>query len=142
MSKKDKINNSSDLSSDDSNLYKTANLSIWELLKPRSREMRKESTVAEDKFWQAVRNKKLGVSFRRQHAINHYIADFVCLDKKLIIEIDWSIHDIKIESDEERTAYLNSIGYHIIRFKNEEVINDIESVKLTVIEVLGKINIK
>lgn len=131
-------NNYNDDSDHDFHTYKTVDPLMWEILKSRSRKMRKESTPAEDVFWQIVRRNNLGVSFRRQHAINHYIVDFICIRKKLIIEIDGSIHDDKVESDQERTDYLNSIGFHVIRFTNEEVVNDIESIKLALIKWLDE----
>ena len=71
-----------------------------------------------------------GYKFRRQHIIGNYIADLVCLDKRLIIEIDGLIHQLpenKI-SDEERTLWLNKIGFDVIRFKNGEVLNNTDEI--------------
>ncbi len=91
-------------------------------------EMKKNPTKAEDILWQEVRNKKLGHKLRRQHIIDDYIVDFVCLRKNLIIEVDGKIHDKQKEYDEARTEDLEAIGYKVIRFQNEDVENDIKKV--------------
>jgi very-short-patch-repair endonuclease len=94
----------------------------------RAIELRKESTPAEAKLWAYIRNDQLGVNFRRQHAIGNYIPDFVCAQKKLIIELDGSQHLEQEEYDEERTKYLESQGYRVIRFWNNQIMNDINGV--------------
>ena len=97
----------------------------------RAREMRKSMTEAEKILWSSLRGKKLnGYKFRRQHPISQYIADFYCHEKRLIIEVDGGIHmktDIK-ENDENRTVELYMFGITVIRFRNDEVLNDLESV--------------
>jgi len=77
-----------------------------------------------------LRRKTLGVEFRRQHIIGDYIADFICLEKKLIIEVDGGYHSLpdQVEDDETRSRNLEALGYHVIRFSNEEVLNDTASV--------------
>ena len=94
-------------------------------------ELRKNMTEAEDKLWQRLRNRKLNnLKFRRQHPVNKFIADFFCTEKELIIEVDGGIHndpDAK-EHDENRTYELEQFGLKIIRFTNEEVMNDIDKV--------------
>jgi very-short-patch-repair endonuclease len=94
----------------------------------RAIELRKELTPAERKLWAHIRNDQLGVNFRRQHAIGNYIPDFVCIEKKLIIELDGSQHIEQKEYDEERTKYLEAEGYKVIRFWNNAVMKEIESV--------------
>lgn len=94
----------------------------------RAIELRKELTPAERKLWAVIRNDKLGVTFRRQHAIGKYIPDFVCIKKKLIIELDGSQHLEQEEYDGERTKFLESQGYKVIRFWNNQIMNDINSV--------------
>ena len=85
----------------------------------RARALRKELTPAERKLWSVLRGNQLnGVSFRRQHAIGNYIVDFVSIKHKLIIELDGSHHLEQAEYDEERTGYLESQGYRVIRFWN------------------------
>ncbi len=102
----------------------------------RAIELRKELTAAERKLWAAIRNDQLGVNFRRQHAVGNYIPDFVCIEKKLIIELDGSQHLEQEEYDEERTKYLNSLGYKVIRFWNNDVMNNIESVILAIMNAI------
>ncbi len=95
----------------------------------RARRLRKELTPAERKLWSVLRGNKLnGVSFRRQHAIGNYIVDFVSIKKKLIIELDGSQHLEQTEYDAERTKYLESQGYQVIRFWNNLVENELNSV--------------
>ena len=95
----------------------------------RARALRKELTLAERKFWSVLRGNKLnGVSFRRQHAIGHYIVDFVSIKHKLIIELDGSQHLEQAEYDEERTRYLESQGYRVVRFWNNQIEKEINGV--------------
>ncbi len=95
-------------------------------------ELRKEPTPAEVKLWSRIRNDQLGVNFRRQHAVGNYIPDFVCIQKKLIIELDGSQHLEQVEYDEERTKYLESLDYRVIRFWNSQVMSDIDGVILAI----------
>ena len=97
--------------------------------KHRAVELRKELTPAEAKLWARLRNDQLGVNFRRQHAIGNYIPDFVCVQKKLVVELDGSQHLEQEEYDQERTEYLEEQGCKVIRFWNNEVMNDIEGIK-------------
>ena len=101
-------------------------------------ELRKELTPAERKLWTIIRNDQLGFNFRRQHAIGNFIPDFVCIEKKLIIELDGSQHLEQEEYDKERTQYLESQGYKVIRFWNNDVINSIEGVILVIMNALEK----
>ena len=96
--------------------------------KHRAVELRKESTPAERKLWSRIRNDQLGVTFRRQHAVGIYIPDFCSPKVKLIIELDGSQHLEQQEYDAERTRYFESQGYKVIRFWNNAVMKDIESV--------------
>ncbi len=98
--------------------------------------LRKEPTPAESKLWSRIRNDQLGVNFRRQHAVGNYIPDFVCIENKLIIELDGSQHLEQEEYDEERTKYLNSLGYKVIRFWNNDVIKNSDSVILAITRAL------
>ncbi|MFY8184715.1 MAG: DUF559 domain-containing protein, partial [Bacteroidia bacterium] len=108
--------------------WQTANLEIYPLLKQFARENRQPQTEAEDALWQSVRNKNLGVKFRRQHAISTYIADFICIEKSLIIEVDGEIHNSTQEKDAARTDVLNKLGFEVIRFTNEQVLNNHDTV--------------
>ena len=102
----------------------------------RAIELRKELTPAEGKLWSRIRNDQLGVNFRRQHAIGNYIPDFCSPKAKLIIELDGSQHLEQTEYDEERTKYLNSLGYKVIRFWNNEVTNNIDGVILAILHAM------
>jgi crossover junction endodeoxyribonuclease RuvC/BirA family biotin operon repressor/biotin-[acetyl-CoA-carboxylase] ligase len=95
-------------------------------------QLRKDLTPAERKLWSRIRNDQLDVTFRRQHAVGNYILDFCAPRRKLIIELDGSQHLEQKEYDEERTKYLVSQGYRVLRFWNNDVMNNIDSV-LTVI---------
>jgi very-short-patch-repair endonuclease len=103
-------------------------------------ELRKEPTPAEAKLWSRIRNDQLGVNFRRQHAIGKYIPDFVCVRKKLIVELDGSQHLEQEEYDEERTEYLEALGYKVIRFWNGDVMNNMDGVILAIIQALENEN--
>lgn len=110
--------------------YITTDPYTFKKLKPFSLKNRRNLTEAERIIWNAIRNRKLGPKFRRQQIIASYIVDFVCLELKLIIEIDGGFHD-NIEqqkSDKSRTESFQSLGYRVLRFKNEEVLNNLKSV--------------
>ncbi|MBN1536854.1 MAG: endonuclease domain-containing protein [Anaerolineales bacterium] len=102
-------------------------------------ELRHNLTPAEIKLWQYLRKIQLGnARFRRQHAIGRYVVDFCAPANKMIIEVDGSQHLDQQEYDAERTAYLESQGYRVIRFWNNEVMNDIEGVIKAIEMVLSE----
>jgi very-short-patch-repair endonuclease len=91
--------------------------------------MRLEPTQAERVLWREVRHGGLcGVPIRRQHPIDRFILDFYCASRKLAIELDGEIHDAQQDQDAERTLMLSTRGIRVIRFRNEEVLNHLESV--------------
>lgn len=94
--------------------------------------LRKAQTPAERKLWSRIRNDQLGVTFRRQHAVGNFIPDFVCIEKKLILELDGSQHLEQVEYDENRTKYLESLGYKVIRFWNNDVMKNMDGVILSI----------
>ena len=97
------------------------------LLIEKAKENRNNPTEAEAALWSQLRNKQLdGYKFRQQHLIGDFIVDFVCLSKKLVIEVDGGIHKETKEYDEERTKILADRGFEVLRFKNEEVLGDID----------------
>ncbi len=110
--------------------YQTADPCLYERLKRYARENRNRSTEAEEILWELLRAKQLGVPFKRQHIIGDYIADFVCLPAKLIVEIDGGYHQLPEQqmSDEQRTEWLQKRGYKVLRFINEEIIADTNNV--------------
>jgi very-short-patch-repair endonuclease len=95
----------------------------------RARQLRKEMTPAEKRLWAAIRGRLVdGLKFRRQHALGSYIVDFVCTEKRLIIELDGAVHDQQIDYDAARTQHLEQYGYRVLRFRNDEVLNDLGAV--------------
>jgi isoleucyl-tRNA synthetase len=121
--------------------YKTADKSVYELIRVLSDKNKKRPTEAESLLWEHLRGKQLdGYKFRRQHIIADFIVDFVCLSGKLIVEIDGGYHnDAEItEADQYRTQLLNQSGFKVIRFTNEQVIGDINKVLSNILENLKK----
>jgi isoleucyl-tRNA synthetase len=111
--------------------WATAHPAFYKMINDLAKQNRKNPTPAEDILWQQLRGKKLeGYKFRRQHQIGDFIVDFICLEKRLIVEVDGGYHNKSdaIEYDKLRTQFFSFYGYKVIRFKNEEVIGDIESV--------------
>ena len=112
--------------------YHTARKSEYGLLKQLKVERQKRNiTEAESFLWKNLKDKQLeGFKFRREHVIDQFIVDFVCLSKRLIVEVDGGYHNkIEIrEADILRTQILNKSGYTVIRFTNEEILNDIDNV--------------
>jgi len=87
---------------------------------------RRNMTYAEKSVWNCLRRNSLGFHFKRQVVVGKYIVDFICIEKKLIVEIDGDSHLGKEEYDKERTKYFGGAGFRVIRFQNEEVINSWE----------------
>lgn len=108
--------------------FETSEKKYWKYLKEFAKENRQNQTEEEDLLWQELRNSKLGFKIRRQHTIGVFIADFVCLDKRLVIEVDGDYHIANKEFDEARTEFLNSEGYSVIRFTNDEVKSNLSKV--------------
>ncbi len=110
--------------------YQTADSGNYPLLKDFARENRYHPTEAESLLWERLKGYALKYPFRRQHIVGNFIADFACLPKRLIIELDGGYHQLPDQqvSDAERTNWLEQQGFKVIRFSNEEVIGDIEHV--------------
>ncbi|KQR68198.1 leucine--tRNA ligase [Pedobacter sp. Leaf176] len=104
--------------------YETGDPLLWEILKTNARVNRGNQTDAENALWQELRNNKTGHKIRRQHPIGTYIADFICLNKRLIIEVDGGYHVENQDSDIARTDALNQLGFDVIRFSNDEVLSN------------------
>jgi very-short-patch-repair endonuclease len=98
----------------------------------RRKELRNNLTHQEIILWIQLKNKNMGYKFQRQHSIGPYIVDFYCAQKKLIIELDGSQHLDKEEYDRERTLFLQSLGFKVLRFWNSEVDENLD-------EALGEI---
>lgn len=94
-------------------------------------------TDAERRLWQRLRSGQLGVKFRRQHPFENYVRDFVCLDRRLVIEVDGSQHADDKQYDDQRTERLTAAGFRDLRFWNNEVLNETEAVVQTIWNVLN-----
>jgi very-short-patch-repair endonuclease len=108
--------------------WNTADAKYYKELKAEIIRLKNEMTAAETILWTELKSKKLGIKFRRQHMVVKYIADFISLPINLIIEVDGKIHKTQKEYDEGRTFELEELGYKVIRFSNEEVLNNISEV--------------
>jgi len=110
--------------------YKTASPDRYAILRAYARENRKNATLAEQYLWKHLRRGKLDVEFLRQHIVGDYIADFASRHGGLIIEVDGGYHAEcrQAEDDAIRESNLEQMGYHIMRFTNEEVLFSIEEV--------------
>jgi very-short-patch-repair endonuclease len=99
--------------------------------KELARELRRCQTDAEALLWARLRDRQLaGVKFRRQQPLGRYIVDFVSLEKRIVVEVDGSQHseDKREERDNERTAWLQDEGYRVLRFWNNDVLQNTEGV--------------
>lgn len=108
------------------------------MLRDRARGMRKEPSRAERAIWEIVRDNRLGFKFRRQRPISRYIADFACMEAKLIVEIDGLSHHVagQIEYDTERTALLNTLGWRVPRISDALVLSDPSAATALIVEAL------
>ena len=98
-----------------------------------AKSLRKHMTEAETILWNALRNRQCdNLKFRRQVPIAWYVVDFLCMEKSLIVEVDGGIHDEQKEYDTEREEDLRKKGYHILRFTNEQVFNNLQDVLSTI----------
>jgi len=120
--------------------YYTTDTLSWQANIDNAKLMRHRPTEAENILWQLLRGKKTGYKFRRQHLVLNYIPDFICLEKKLIVEVDEKYHNgiEQQQLDEERTAYLKSHGYAVLRYTNDEVLRNPEKVINVIKQYLDK----
>ena len=101
----------------------------------KAKQLRKDETEAEKILWTRLnKNQMMGLQFRRQHPINRFIADFYCARIKLVIEVDGSVHELPENEayDIGRSEILNDFGITVIRFSNEQIIEDIEFVRIKI----------
>ena len=110
--------------------YQTADPALYPLLKDFAKHNRSNPTEAESLLWNYLKTNEWGVTFKRQHIIGRYIADFFCIERKLVIELDGGYHQLpeQQDSDEQRTAWLTNHNFKVIRFTNQELFNDISHV--------------
>lgn len=110
-------------------------------LKDIRRDLRLESTPAEEVLWQKLRNRKfLKLKFKRQHSVGNYIVDFYCANPRIIIELDGSVHSEKEQKlkDNHRDSNLKGMGFIVLRFSNNEVLNDSKNVLMQIENIIGK----
>ncbi len=101
-----------------------------------ARDLRQRQTPAEKILWEALRDRRLdGLKFRRQHAIANtaYVADFLCYEAQLVVELDGSVHDTQVEDDAIRQSKIEEQGYRVLRFRNDDIFTDLESVLIQII---------
>ena len=111
-------------------IYNTASPDRYKLLREFAKKNKQYPTEAEKMLWEYIRSEQLWFKFNRQHIVGDYIVDFICLEKGLVIEVDGGYHSEyeQMQRDECRTEHLEDMGLKVIRFSNEEVLNNIESV--------------
>jgi very-short-patch-repair endonuclease len=111
---------------------------IHPVILAHAREMRHPQTPAEATLWHALRNRRTGFKFRRQHPIYRFIIDFYCAKAKLLIEIDGESHleQSQAEYDQVRTEYLEALGYKIIRFTNNDVRYNLNAVANKILQTI------
>lgn len=109
-------------------------------LRQRAKAMRQEMSEAEAKLWQHLRAGRLnGHKFRRQQPLGNYIVDFMCITPKLIVEADGGQHTEQAAYDHARTAYLNSLGFTVLRFWNHEILQQTNDVLAEILRVLQEL---
>lgn len=106
-------------------------------LRERARRLRHNQTDAEKRLWSRLRARQLcSAKFRRQHPIGRFIADFCCVEHGLVVELDGGQHAAQAEADRRRSAFLARKGYRVLRFWDNEVMEDIEAVPERIMHVL------
>jgi very-short-patch-repair endonuclease len=111
---------------------------VCEHLRRYARRLRRDQTDAEGKLWSRLRYRRLfGARFRRQHPIGSFIADFCCPEARLVIELDGGQHALRPVEDQVRTKHLESQGYVVIRFWDNDVLKNMEGVLHRIVEALG-----
>ena len=106
----------------------SADPALYAKLEPIAKNMRDNPTKAEELLWNRLRNNQTGIKFRQQHIINKFIVDFCSIKTALIVEVEGEIHNWQIAADEERKKILEGEGYRLLKFTNEEVINNCDEV--------------
>ena len=107
-------------------------------LSPRAKRLRRAQTDAERKLWLRLRSRQMnGFKFRRQQPIGRYIVDFFCPESRLVVELDGGHHADQVQKDQRRTEFLNKTGYRVLRFWDNEVLTNTESVLQKIINELN-----
>jgi len=104
-----------------------------------ARSLRQQQTQAESLLWYVLRARRLcGLKFRRQFPVGPFIADFACVEEQVIVEIDGGYHDWVYAEDRSRQIWLERAGWRVLRFSNEDVIADVESVAIAIARYLNR----
>lgn len=108
------------------------------VLRQRAKSLRQQSTDTEKELWYYLRANRLGFKFKRQYPIGTYIVDFICIEKRIIIELDGSQHFDNQQYDKERTAWLQARGFKVLRFWNNDVVRQTASIIEVISQALAK----
>ena len=108
------------------------------ILTKRARQLRVRQTAAESLLWQVLRGRRLcGLKFRRQYPILSFIVDFACVEHHLIVELDGGYHDYISDRDQARQQELETDGWRVVRFGNDDVLSDVDAVAVAIARLLG-----
>ena len=112
------------------------------ILKERARRLRRDQTDAEKRLWARLRARQLcDAKFRRQYPVDPYIVDFCCFEHRLVVELDGGQHAGQTIADQKRSAFLISLGYRVLRFWDNEALNDIDAVLQQIVQALNDSNL-
>ena len=104
----------------------------------KAQRLRREATMPERRLWQAISKRQVeGWKFSRQMPIGPYVADFLCREAKLVVELDGISHDMRQDEDRRRDGYLRAQGYQTLRFANADVMSNLEGVLMTILAALN-----
>ncbi len=110
------------------------------MARSNARELRRNPTDAERMLWRHLRLRQFeGYKFRRQQLLGRCIVDFVCLEKRAVVEVDGGHHSTQVLYDENRSTWLESQGFRVLRFWNHEVLKDIDAVKEVIWQALRQL---
>ena len=111
----------------------------WGMATGNARALRSNLTDAEQCLWQRLRRRQIaGVKFRRQQRIGHFIVDFVCFVRRLIVEVDGGQHAEQLQYDEQRTRWLEGLGFRVLRFWNNDVLANTDAVAQVILDAVEK----
>ena len=103
---------------------------------PLARRLRRAPTLAEHRLWTALRGGALGAKLRRQHPIGPYVADFACVERKLVVEVDGGVHRVRTVEDQLRTEALERMGWTVLRLPNDLVLGDLSQALTSIQDAL------
>ena len=110
----------------------------WKRLGLFARAMRRAPTQAERTLWSRLRGRQLGVRFRRQHAVGHFVVDFYCRERRVVVEVDGKIHMERSARDGDRDIALRSLGLRVLHFTNAEIESSLDDVVARISAALSR----